>query len=218
MQQQVLELVNAKVNITPALIKDILQIGRIKYKKDKEDDLLRHNLLGVNSQKELETAEAFAFALRANALEQGEFSLNYFTLKEFQDLHFYLFQDIYPFAGKFRDVQLMKGNTRFCQVQYLESYAKNLFNELNAEQSWNSLEVAAERLAYFKSELNMLHPFREGNGRTIRIYMYAFAWERGIEWAYETTDRDKYMQAAIQSVVNIEALRSLFLESIRFIE
>ncbi|WP_158232794.1 hypothetical protein [Sporosarcina sp. P17b] len=84
----------------------------------------------INSHKELERAEALAFSLRAIALEQNDFIFESFSLKKFQELHHYLFQDIYPFAGDFRDVQLMKGATRFCQVQFLNSYASDLFMEL----------------------------------------------------------------------------------------
>jgi len=190
-----------------------------KYnEKDNDDYLLKSNLLGINSHEELERAEAFTFSLRATDLEQNGFKSITFTLKGFQDLHHHLFQDIYPFAGDFRDVQLIKGNTRFCQVQFLNDYATDLFHELNEEPAWNSLEEAADCLAYFKSELNMLHPFREGNGRTTRIYIYAYALSRGIEWAYETMNRENYMQAIIQSVVDLEALRKVFLETIQFIE
>lgn len=190
-----------------------------KYnEKDNDDYLLKHNLLEIDSHNELERAEALAFTLRATSLEQGDFTLDSFTLKDFQNLHYYLFQDIYPFAGEFRDVQLMKGNTRFCQVQFLEIYANDLFLQLNEEPFWNSLEEAANRLAYFKSELNMLHPFREGNGRTIRIFLHAYAMKRGIEWAYETIESEKYIQAMIQSVIDLDALRNLFIETIQYME
>lgn len=190
-----------------------------KYnEKDNDDYLLKCNLLGIDSYEELERAEAVIFSLRATDLERKGFTTITFTLKGFQQLHHHLFQDIYPFAGGLRDVQLMKGNTRFCQVQFLHDYATDLFRELNEEPSWNSLEEAANRLAYFKSELNMLHPFREGNGRTTRIYIYAYAFARGIEWAYETINREKYMQAMIQSVFDLGALREVLLETIQFIE
>lgn len=154
-----------------------------KYNDEDNDDyLLENNLLGIHSHKELEKAEVLAFTIRAAELEQDGFEKISLTLDGFQELHYYLFKDIYGFAGQFRDVQLMKGNTRFCQAQFLNNYAIDLFRELNEEPSWDSLEKAADRLAYFKSELNMLHPFREGNGRTIRVYIYLYALARGIEW------------------------------------
>lgn len=190
-----------------------------KYKEKANDDyLLKSNLLGIDSHDELERAEALTFSLRATDLEQNEFKSITFTLKGFQDLHHHLFQDIYPFAGNFRDVQLIKGNTRFCQVQFLNDYATDLFHELSEELAWNSLEETADRLAYFKSELNKLHPFREGNGCTIRIYIHAYALSRGIEWAYETMNRENYMQAMIQSVIDLKILRKVFLETIQFTE
>ncbi len=58
-------------------------------------------------------------------------------------------------------------------------------------------EEAADRLAYFKTELNLLHPFREGNGRTIRIFIHAFAFSRGVTWQYENMDREAYMDDSI---------------------
>ncbi|PIC83654.1 Fic family protein [Sporosarcina sp. P1] len=190
-----------------------------KYnEKDNDDYLLTHNLLEIDSHNELERAEALAFTLRATSMEQDDFNMDSFTLQDFQNLHYYLFQDIYPFAGEFRDVQLMKGNTRFCQVQFLKDYANDLFLQLNEEPIWNSLDEAANRLAYFKSELNMLHPFREGNGRTIRIFLHAYAMKRGIEWAYEAIESEEYIQAMIQSVIDLGALRKIFLETIEYIE
>ncbi|AVK83354.1 hypothetical protein C3943_07120 [Lysinibacillus sp. B2A1] len=77
---------------------------------------------------------------------------------------------MYSFAGHFRDVQLMKGVTRLCQYQFINSYASELFLQKNNEPTWSSINQAANRLAYYKYELNMLHPFRERNGRTIRIF------------------------------------------------
>jgi len=189
-----------------------------KYNKtDNDEYLLRNNLLGIHSMKELEKAETLAFSLRAAELEH-ENSQVLFTLEGFKDLHYYLFQDIYSFAGQFRDVQLAKGGTRFCQVQYLNDYATNLFKELHDEPTWQSIEEAAERLAYFKSELNMLHPFREGNGRTTRVFINEFALSRGIIWTYETMEPENYMQAMKQSVPDLTALYQLFLDTIRFVK
>jgi len=187
-----------------------------KYNEQENDKyLLENNLLGVKTMEELAEAEAFAFSLRAAQLERAENVIDSFTEERFKKLHYHLFQDIYPFAGEFRNVQLMKGNTRFCQVQYISTYSSNLFNQLSQELVWESLEEAANRLAYFKSEFNMLHPFREGNGRTIRIFIHVFALLRGVKWEYENMDKEIYIQAMIQSATNTELLKKLFLETIR---
>lgn len=189
-----------------------------KYnEQDNDGYLLKTNLLGIKTIEELKEAEAFAFSIRATELERQEYQLRSNTIDTLKGLHFHLFQDIYPFAGKFRDVQLMKGNTRFCQVQYLESYALDLFGKIIKEQTWRSLDEAADRLAFFKSELNMLHPFREGNGRTIRIFIHRYALSKGVLWDIELVEREKYIEAMIQSVIKIEPLRELFKETISFL-
>lgn len=180
-----------------------------------DDYLLKANLLGITDYTKLEEAEAFVFSIRAMQIEQGSYIISSFTLNDFKHLHFYLFQDIYIFAGKFRDVQLMKGDTRFCQYEFLESCAQVLFNELLQEQDWKTLEEAAQRLAYFKAELNMLHPFREGNGRTLRIFLQKYALTKGIKWDYSKINRQQYMEAMIRSKYNLDLLSKLFLETIK---
>lgn len=189
-----------------------------KYNKKLNDDfLLKTNLLDITDYKNLELAEAFVFSLRATQIEQGTYKIKSFQLYDFQSLHAHLFQDIYPFAGHFRDVQLMKGSTRFCQFQFINSYADELFYQLNNEPAWTTINQAASRLAYYKSELNMLHPFREGNGRTIRIFVQEYAQSKGVNWNFTNIDKETYLNAMIQSVTNTELLERLFLNTIEFI-
>jgi cell filamentation protein len=190
-----------------------------KYNEFENDDyLLKTNLLGMTNFAELEQAEAFTFSIRATQLEQGAYNIPSFSLSNFVDLHRHLFQDIYSFAGQFRDVQLMKGDTRFCQVQFMDAYAANLFTQLDNEPEWDSLDHAAKRLAYFKSELNMLHPFREGNGRTIRIFLRAFAKSKKFLWTYDKIDRAEYMQAMIRAVTSEDLLEKILLDTLRTID
>ncbi len=111
----------------------------------------------------------------------------------------------------------MKGATRFCQYQFINSYASELFLQKNNEPTWSSINQAANRLAYYKSELNMLHPFREGNGRTIRIFLQAYALSKGVNWNFTDIDQDTYLKAMIQSVTDTELLENLFLNTIEFI-
>ncbi|KIL51734.1 hypothetical protein KP77_12460 [Jeotgalibacillus alimentarius] len=189
-----------------------------KYISSENDDfLLKHNLLGVTDEESLMEAEALTFSLRAAEFVRKQYEVSSFDVQSFKDLHRHFFQDIYPFAGKFRTVQLMKGNTRFCQAQYLDSYADRIFKALAAEKEWHTLEEAAERLAYFKSELNMLHPFREGNGRTIRSFLHEYARSKSIEWQYDQLDRTEYIQAMIRAVTDPADLQKLFIETISFI-
>ncbi len=188
-----------------------------KYISSENDDfLLKYNLLGVTNEELLMEAEALTFSLRAAEFVRKQYKVSSFDIQSFKDLHRHFFQDIYPFAGKFRTVQLMKGNTRFCQAQYLDSYAEQIFKELAEEQEWSTLEVAAKRLAYFKTELNMLHPFREGNGRTIRTFLHEYARSRGIEWQYDQLDRTEYINAMIRAVTDLSDLELLFRQTISY--
>ncbi|KAA0965741.1 hypothetical protein FQ087_05520 [Sporosarcina sp. ANT_H38] len=190
-----------------------------KYNEFENDDyLLKSNLLGITDFAELEQAEAFTFSIRAAQIEQGAYNITAFSRTNFVGLHRHLFQDIYSFAGQFRDVQLMKGRTLFCQLQHMNAYASNLFAQFDNEPSWDNLEYAAKRLAFFKSELNMLHPFREGNGRTIRIFLQSFAKSKGFLWTYDKINREEYMQAMIRSVTSEDLLEKLLLDTLKSID
>lgn len=176
--------------------------------------LLSHNKLGIQSLEQLERAEAYAFMIRALEIEKGLYKIEDFTKTGFIDLHRYLFQDIYHFAGEFRQVQLSKGTTRFCQFQYIDRMADEIFGALHMEKEWQDVNTAAKRLAYFKAELNMLHPFREGNGRATRIFIHAYARTKGYEWDYASLNKDEYMKAMIESVVDTTALEEVFLKTL----
>lgn len=182
---------------------------------DDEEYLLKENLLTINNLEDLERAEQFVFTVRALEVEQGKITIENFNLKTLMELHHYLFQDIYRFAGKIRDVQLTKGNTRFCQMQYIQSECNRVFHELSNESEWETVEKAAAKLAYYKSELNMIHPFREGNGRTIRIFIYLLAKTKGFLWDYSKMNREEYLNAMIQSVYDVKPLEKLILANLK---
>ncbi|MFC9540914.1 Fic family protein [Lysinibacillus sp. NPDC056959] len=92
-----------------------------------------------------------------------------------------------------------------------------MFYQLNNEPAWITLNQAAKRLAFYKSELNMLHPFREGNGRTIRIFIQAYALSKVVNWNFTNMDKEIYLNAMIQSVINTELLERQFFNTIVFI-
>ena len=173
---------------------------------DDESELLRASVIPVQTVEQLLEVEKLAFLIRSNQIATGNYSINEFTLDSMKKMHRHLFQDVYRFAGEIRNVQLMKDDTRFCQVQYIEPYATSLFAEMNSEPVWDRLDIAAKRMAYYKAEINMLHPFREGNGRTIRLFLQAYANSKGFEWTYTFSTRDEYMKAVIQSVTDLDLL------------
>lgn len=180
-----------------------------------QEYLLKQNVLGIDNFVDLERAEQFVFTVRALEVELGRYKIQHFNLKSLMALHHYLFQDLYRFAGKIRDVQMIKGSTRFCQMQFITSESDRIFQEFSMEPDWETIEEAACRLAYYKSELNMIHPFREGNGRTLRIFIYALAKSRGFVWDYSELDRDEYMKAMIQSAYDTSVLELLIKRSLK---
>lgn len=182
-----------------------------------ENYLLSQNLVGAKDFEMLTIAEQYAFTVKALQFEQGNYKIEQFNLNTLRGLHQHLFQDIYRFAGKIRDVQLVKGTTRFCQMQFIGSELIRIFGELAHESDWLNVEDAVIRLAYYKSELNIIHPFREGNGRTIRLFIHALALSRGFEWQYSDMDKEQYMNAMIQSVFNTKSLEQLFRETVTII-
>lgn len=187
-----------------------------KYNTHNQDEyLLQSNLLDVESIDELEQLERVAFYISSSKLENNglDFLLP-LSSASIKELHTQLFKNIYTFAGEIRDVSLMKGQTRFCEPVYIENQLKEICREINVENEWNSLECAARHLAYIKTELNMIHPFREGNGRTIRLIIREIAKYKGFTWHFEILDSDEYLEAMVSSQVDTSSLEELFLKSL----
>lgn len=122
------------------------------------------NKLGIKSSAELAREEERISKKKAvelfengmlEKLEAGKFQ----TLCE---IHKYLFDDIYDFAGKIRTVNLSKGNFRFAPLMYLEIAIKNV-----DKMPQNTFDEIVEKYV----EMNIVHPFREGNGRSMRIWL-----------------------------------------------
>ena len=132
------------------------------------------NKLDIRDEKELTVKERKLTTLNTIKI-YNDFNIEKikFNLEFYKHIHKTLFFEIYPFAGKYRNIVLIKGATRFCEPQYIESYLKNIFKELKNELFFENVskELLVERIAYYYSELNAVHPYREGNGRTNRIFI-----------------------------------------------
>ena len=123
------------------------------------------------------------------------------TYKGLQEIHGFLFQDIFDFAGKTRDVNLSKGNFRFANLLYLES---NL--AIIERMSEGSFDEIIEKYV----EMNVAHPFREGNGRATRIWLDLILKKnlnKCIDWTM--VDRADYLSAMERSPVNSLEIKHL---------
>ena len=123
------------------------------------------------------------------------------TLKGLQDIHRYLFQDIFDFAGQIRTVNLSKGNFRFAPVLFLDANLK-IIDTMKSETFDDIIEKYVE--------MNVAHPFREGNGRSMRIWLDSLLKKhlnRCIDWA--KIDKYAYLSAIERSPVNSLELKCL---------
>ena len=123
------------------------------------------------------------------------------TTKGLQQIHFYLFQTLYPYAGKIRDKNISKGGFRFANSLYLQDVLK----AIDGMPENNFTQIIAKYV-----EMNIAHPFMEGNGRATRIWLDLILKKnlgKVINW--QNVDKDLYLQAMERSPVNDLELRAL---------
>ena len=170
------------------------------------------NKLNIHDEKLLHKYEAKITAAKLLDLRQKGIIGN-FDIAHLNSIHTYLFEDIYPFAGKFRNENIAKGVFRFAEYEYIEPELKKLLNELKKENYLSNLskEDLSERLAYYLSELNVLHPYREGNGRTIREFIRELALKNGYVLNLSKVSPKDFLNASIKSIVDISDLTNLIL-------
>ena len=141
---------------------------------------------------------------KINLLKLIEFNKNpirgNFNFTHFCDIHHYLFCDLYEWAGHPRKGGFMsKGNTLFANSDFIESLFADYYEKLEKENFLKGLDktIFCERLAYFMGEVNTIHPFREGNGRTTRLYFAQLAENAGYKLLFSKVDKDELLLADV---------------------
>lgn len=160
------------------------------------------NLLGITTNEELELAEARVASvaitkiMATTHLAPGDLTYDFFL-----SLHQQIFGAIYDWAGQLRTVEVSKGTTSFARAQYVEANLRALFQQLAAanDSMVDSKDELVATLAYYYGELNVLHPFREGNGRTIRTFLSLLAGCHGCYIAWDQMNPAENIQASIAS-------------------
>lgn len=128
------------------------------------------------------------------------------TWTTLQDIHKILFQDIYDFAGELRTVNISKGNFRFVPVMYLSEAVKTI-----ESMPQNSFDEIVEKYV----EMNVAHPFREGNGRSMRLWldhMLCAELQKTIDWSQ--IDKETYLSAMERSPVNDLEIKAVLAEAL----
>ena len=161
------------------------------------------NKLGITDSTELARLEEKVSKQKALQLfETGELDrMAAGTYQSLAKIHKYLFEDIYEFAGKMRNVNLAKGNFRFVPVMYLEEALQHI-----DKMPQTSFEQIVEKYV----EMNVAHPFREGNGRSMRIWLDLLLKKEVklvIDWS--KVDKDDYLLAMERSPIKDLELKYL---------
>lgn len=157
--------------------------------------MVLENKLGITNSSELAREEERLSKKRAlelfetqrfNAMEAG-------TFKALKEIHKYLFQDVYDFAGELRTVNIAKGNFRFAPVMYLQAALENI-----ERMPQSTFDEIIEKYV----EMNIAHPFREGNGRSTRIWLdLILKTELNLVVDWNKIDKEDYLLAMERSPI-----------------
>lgn len=153
------------------------------------------NKLGITDSSELARQEEKISKKKAVDMFETNFlkGLKAGSFEALAAIHRYLFEDIYDFAGKIRDVNLAKGNFRFAPLMYINEAIKNV-----GKMPQNTFEEIIEKYV----EMNIIHPFREGNGRSTRIWLdNILKQELGMVIDWSKVDKDDYLLAMERSTI-----------------
>lgn len=154
------------------------------------------NKLDIRDDDKLSEAEKVITDL---SLDEIEFSSPPYDLEYFQNIHRQLFGDIYEWAGEIRTLDISKGDTRFCNCQFIEQESKKNFDKLAQANYFihydrNELIKAISDLYV---EINVIHPFREGNGRAQRILFEHIITNTEFTLSLESIEQDEWIEANI---------------------
>lgn len=170
--------------------------------------MILENKLGITNQVDLAKAEEKVSKHKARQLfDSGD--IKKAQVGKFAGLayiHAYLFEDIYAFAGKVRDVNIAKGNFRFAPPMYLEASLKHI-----DAMPQSTFDQIIEKYV----EMNVAHPFREGNGRATRIWldlMLKKEIQQVVDW--NQVDKEEYLSAMQRSPVKDLEIKTLLKQAL----
>ncbi|WP_455543921.1 Fic/DOC family protein [Intestinibacter sp.] len=173
------------------------------------------NKLNITDIDELKSAERSITSLRTAQIMQNpiEGTLDFNYLKS---IHKFIFGDIYEWAGKIRTVNISKGNS-FCRCEFIEEQMNSVMKKLEREKYLENLsaEDLSKRLAYYIGEINAIHSFREGNGRTQRMFIDCLARHNGYSLDFTKIRNDEMLEASVQTFhLKYELMSELLLRAL----
>lgn len=176
----------------------------------KDTDVLI-NLLNITNDDDLYNVERELVSLRTYELNEnplkGEFDFDYL-----KSIHKYLFQDVYRWAGDIRNCNIAKQDL-FCLTEHIDSFASDVFKRLKEEKYFVNydFETTLNKLVELFADINALHPFREGNGRSQRVFIESLAKINGINLDLTNVSKMDMIIASHESINgNYEKLKGMF--------
>ena len=173
------------------------------------------NSYGIQDQRKLTDMETIVTTSRFMELINKPIKGN-FSLSHLSQIHRYLFQDIYEFAGKIRTINISKDGFPFAGMQYIKQEAEKLTAHLRSESYLIGfpLPLFSERAAHYMAEINILHPFPEGNGRTQREMIRLMALNAGFVLDWSIQSPVDIFNASVRSAVITDRLANVIQTSI----
>jgi len=171
------------------------------------DSNVLKNKLNIREKKLLKTAEEEITSIKQMELLKNPIKGN-FSKAHLMNIHKFIFEDIYPFAGKIRREQISKADTVFYPPNLIDRELDKVFAKIKEKNMIRETdkEKVFDNLAYVMAELNIIHPFREGNGRSIREFIRLMAKRMGYDLNWGNADKEELLEASILSVDNYKVL------------
>lgn len=162
------------------------------------------NLADIRRPKEL---QKFELAMTTQRFDEP-LPLGRFTVRHYCAIHHHLFQDVCSWAGKFRTVRISKGGTPFCFPENIAKMLNDLFISLKSQRFLRILSQKefAVQAAHFLAELNAIHAFRDGNGRSQLAFVTMLADQAGHPFDLAKIHRARFLRAMVISFSGNEKL------------
>ncbi len=175
------------------------------------------NKFGITDETKLSEIEADITFAKASKLEENPID-GKFDIEHYKAIHRYLFEDLYDWAGQLRTINISKKGTKFVKTDELENLCVKCFDRIKSNNYFKNIpfESFVENIVDLFFTLNMLHPFREGNGRTERIFIAQLIRFNGYDIDFSEIDSDYLIIATIQGAQGVtDNLAKIFREHIR---
>ena len=176
------------------------------------------NKFGIKNQEELDRVEKQITLLRAVQAEQ-ETKFENVDFEFYKNTHRRIFADVYEWAGTVRTINISKKGTVFCNACEIERIGRLKFERLKKQNYLRKMDSGnfLDELTDLYHELNMLHPFREGNGRTLRLFVTLLVRNTGGDIDFNNTDSDLLTIATIKASQGDKSMLRNVFEKLVFI-